>query len=225
MKNIALITAGGFGARVGQEVPKQFLTIFDKPIVVYTLERFQFHSEIDAIVVVCLESWSEPLRVYCRQYGITKLESVVTGGASGFESILNGLREIKAKFNENDFCIIHESVRPCVTEEMISDSLRVAERFGGAVAALRSEDELLDNELTLIDRDVFRIIQNPHTFRLGKLLEAYGAAKEHGITESLGTAVLMSKLGYKFGFSMGKTDNMKITTKQDVDYFRQTIER
>jgi 2-C-methyl-D-erythritol 4-phosphate cytidylyltransferase len=222
--NIALITAGGTGTRVGREVPKQFLTVRDKPIIIYTLEKFQFHGEIDAIVVVCLACWQEPLKAYCQQFGITKLVGVVNGGDSGFGSIINGLGEIKKMYKDDDFCIIHESVRPNVTAEMLSDSLRVAERMGGAVAAQKSEDELLNMEGKLIDRDDFLIIQNPHTFRLGELYNAYKTASERGITESLGTAVLMSKLGARFGFSLGGIDNIKITTRRDIEYFKVASE-
>lgn len=218
--NIALVTAGGIGRRVEREIPKQFLTVNEKPIIIYTLEVFQNHPLIDAIFVVCLSGYTTFLEDYCKQYSIDKLKGIVGGGKSGFESILNGLNEIKTHYSDADFVLIQEAVRPCINAEMITDSIQTAETYGGAVAALRSEDELLSVEgKILIDRDVFFIAQNPHTFKLGDLLWAYAEAERQNLKQSLGTAVLMSKLNKPFGFSAGDIRNIKITLPQDVVFF------
>ena len=99
MSNIALIIAGGIGARMGQDIPKQFINVHDKPVIVYTMEAFQKHPQIDAIEVVCLEGWHDVLRAYAKQFGIAKLEGIVTGGINGQDSIRNGLYDIAKKYN------------------------------------------------------------------------------------------------------------------------------
>ena len=116
MKNIALIIAGGSGQRMHQDIPKQFLNVYDKPVIIYTLEAFQRHPCIDGIVVVCVEGWNEILEAYCRQSGITKLESIVPGGANGQESIRKGIYDIASRHQKEDLILIHDAIRPLVSE-------------------------------------------------------------------------------------------------------------
>ena len=128
---IALIIAGGSGKRTGQDIPKQFININDKPIIIYTLEGFQKHPDIDAIEVVCLDGWHEILRAYAKQYNITKLEWVVSGGKSGQESIRNGIYNLEGKCEDNDIIIIHDGIRPMIDEEVLSDGGQVPEKSPG----------------------------------------------------------------------------------------------
>ena len=124
MSNIALIIAGGVGARMNQDIPKQFINVYDKPVIVYTLEAFQKHPEIDAIEVVCLDGWHDILRAYARQFGIAKLENIVSGGKNGQDSIRNGLYDIYERYNgDDDIVLIHDAIRPMVSEDIITDSL------------------------------------------------------------------------------------------------------
>ena len=137
MKNIALIIAGGVGARMNQDIPKQFLNVYDKPVIVYTMEAFQRHPEIDAIEIVCLDGWHEVLRAYARQFGIAKLEGVVSGGKNGQDSIRNGLFDIVQRHHDaQDIVLIHDAIRPMVSQKIISDNIRVCREYGNAITVV-----------------------------------------------------------------------------------------
>ena len=106
--NYAVIIAGGSGARMGQDIPKQFINVYDKPILIYTLEGFQKHPQIDAIEVVCIDGWHEVLWAYAKQFGITKLKWIVSGGKTGQESIRNGVYNLEGIAKPEDVVIIHD---------------------------------------------------------------------------------------------------------------------
>lgn len=146
--NVAIIIAGGVGSRMGQEIPKQFINVGDKPVIAYTLEAFQEHPLVDAIEVVCLDGWEQALRAYARQYRIDKLKWVVKGGASGQESIRNGVYNLKDELAEDDVCIIHDGVRPMLDPEVITDVVRVAKERGNAVTSMPYNEQifLVDEE-------------------------------------------------------------------------------
>ena len=135
--NIGMIIAGGIGARTHQEIPKQFINVNDKPIIVYTLEAFQQHPNIDAIEVVCLSGWHDIVSAYAKQFGISKLENIVDGGETGQDSIRNGLYDIAKRYHEdNDIVVIHDAIRPMVSAEIISDNIRVCQERGNATAVI-----------------------------------------------------------------------------------------
>ena len=134
MKNIALIIAGGVGARMGQDIPKQFINVYDKPVIVYTMEAFQKHPEIDAIEVVCLDGWHDVLRAYAKQFGIAKLESVVSGGKNGQDSIRNGLYDIANRHSDkDDIVLIHDGVRPFIDEDLIRKNIETVKEKGTVI--------------------------------------------------------------------------------------------
>ena len=128
MKNIAIIIAGGSGKRMGQDVPKQFLTINDKPIIIYTLENFQRNENIDDIIVVCIAGWQHVLEAYAKQFGITKLKQIVSGGESGQHSILNGVEAIYSKYPDDTCVVIHDGIRPLVDESVLNDVIDTCEK-------------------------------------------------------------------------------------------------
>ena len=146
MSNIALIIAGGAGNRMHQDIPKQFLTVNEKPVIVYTLEAFQEHPEIDAIAVVCIEGWDQVLRAYARQFNITKLEYVVPGGKNGQDSIRNGIMELEKHYDPDDIVLIHDAIRPMVSAEIISDNIRVAREKGNAVTVIPCAEAMLQTD-------------------------------------------------------------------------------
>ncbi len=224
----ALIIAGGVGERTGNKVPKQFLNVLDKPIIIYTLEAFQKHHEVDSITVVCLDGWQEFLRTYCLQFGISKLASVVLGGENGQDSIFNGITDMSARCSYDDIVIIHEANRPLVSAEVISDSIRICKEFGGAVAAVACNDAMLRvGKPTVanshVPRETLVKAQNPHTFRLDKLLWAHQKARERGITNSVATSTLMVDLGENLHLSAGSEKNFKITTNEDIEIFKAIL--
>lgn len=131
MANIALIIAGGVGARMGQDIPKQFINVNDRPVIIYTLEAFQKHPEIDAIEVVCLDGWHDVLKAYAKQFGIAKLENIVSGGLNGQDSIRNGLLDIYKRYNsDDDVVLIHDAIRPMLLPEIITDNIKICREYG-----------------------------------------------------------------------------------------------
>jgi 2-C-methyl-D-erythritol 4-phosphate cytidylyltransferase len=146
--NIALLTAGGVGKRTRQDIPKQFLHIENKPLIIYTLEVFQRHSDIDAILVTCLEGWHNVLWAYSNQYNITKLKWVINGGNTNPDSIYNGVNELRKHYGGDDIIIIHDGNRGLVSEKIINDALDVYLKFGSAVTAIPCQEavfETMDN--------------------------------------------------------------------------------
>ena len=142
--NIALITAGGTGTRMHQSIPKQFLTVNERPVIVYTLEAFQRHPGIDAIAVVCIEGWEQVLWAYANQFNITKLKHIVHGGSTGQESIRNGLMELEKHYSPDDIVLIHDGNRTMVSQDIISDCIVTAKRFGSAIAAIPCVEAVLE---------------------------------------------------------------------------------
>lgn len=226
--NIGLIIAGGTGQRMHQEIPKQFMNVYDKPVIVYTLEAFQKHPDIGAILVVCIDGWHEILWAYAKQFGITKLRWVVSGGKNGQESIRNGIEALNHDCSGDDIVLIHDAIRPLLSAEIISDSLAKCKTFGSAITAipcneamLYSEDEMSSEKS--IDRNTLKRTQTPQTFPLKKLVWAHKTALERGITNSVATCTLMVELGEKIYFSAGSEKNIKITTPDDIDIFKALL--
>lgn len=227
---IAIIIAGGVGARTGQQIPKQFIHVLDKPIIIYTLEKFQNSSEIDAIEVVCLSGWEEILRAYALQYGIAKLKWTVSGGASSQESIYQGLINLKNECEENDIVVIHDGIRPMVEERILKSCIESCRKNGNGITALpiyeqvfRAEDETKTR--SYIPREQLKILQTPQAYKYGMIMNAYheGFSKNIGIHSSSYANTLMVDLGYPLFFSEGSTKNIKITTKDDVEIFKAML--
>ena len=227
--NVAIIIAGGVGSRMGQEIPKQFINVGDKPVIAYTLEAFQEHPLVDAIEVVCLDGWEHALRAYARQYKIDKLKWVVKGGASGQESIRNGVYNLKDELAEDDVCIIHDGVRPMLDPEVITDVVRVAEERGNAVTSMPYNEQifLVDEEnpgttTQYIPRETLRRVSTPQAYRFGLLDSKYHEAFEKGvgIDGSNYTNTMMVQLGVRLNFTAGSDRNIKLTTPENLEFFR-----
>ena len=225
--NIALITAGGNGTRMHQDIPKQFLNVNNKPIIVYTMEAFQNHPDIDAIEV-CLDGWHQILEAYAKQFNITKLVGIVSGGKNGQESIKNGLNEINKKYSKDDIVIVHDGNRPLVSEEIISDSIAKCLMYGSGIAAIPCVEAMLETDDRIssnkqISRDNLMRTQTPHAFKLEKLLWAHEEAEKMGIKNSVASCTLMLELGEKIYFSAGSEKNIKLTTPVDIEIFKALL--
>ncbi len=226
--NIALLTAAGKGSRMNSEIPKQFIHINNKPVILYTLQAFQNHPQIDAIIVVSLDSWKEMIWSYAKQYQITKLKWVVQGGETGQESIKCGLLKLKEECSDNDLIMIHDGNRPLISSDIISDSIAVYQAHGGAVAAIPcieaiyKSDDGKKSDVTLDRNELFRT-QTPHTYSLGKLLWAHEEAENREINNTTATCTLMTQLGETVHFSKGSEKNLKLTTREDIDIFKALI--
>lgn len=225
MKNIAMIIAGGIGARTHQEIPKQFINVNDKPVIVYTLEAFQLHPNIDAIEVVCLSGWHDIVLAYAKQFGITKLENIVDGGETGQDSIRNGLYDIAKRYHEDDdIVVIHDAIRPMVSAEIISDNIRVCREKGNATAAipctsvmLKTMDAVVSEEQ--IPRENLKITQTPQSYYINELIEVHQEAIKKELLPSISSCALYIEMGKKVYMSAGSEKNIKITASEDIEIF------
>lgn len=228
MANIALIIAGGAGNRMHQDIPKQFITVNERPVIIYTLEAFEKHPEIDAIAVVCIEGWEQILWAYAKQFNIKKLKYVVLGGLNGQDSIRNGVMELEKHFDKNDLVLIHDAIRPMVSAEIISDNIRVATEHGNAVTVIPCAEAMMQTEDGVIStgsypRDKLKRTQTPQAFRIGFICDLHRRALEAGITNSVASCTLMIEMGEQVYFSVGSEKNVKLTTIEDIDIFKALL--
>ncbi len=224
---MAIIIAGGSGHRMGQDIPKQFINVYDKPVLIYTLEGFQKHPQIDAIEVVCLDGWHDVLWAYAKQFGIDKLKWVISGGATGQESIRNGVYNLEGKAADDDIVIIHDGIRPLVDETVLTDVILKAQKYGNAVTSLPYNEQIfvVDDEISTtkyIPRETLRRVSTPQAYRFGLLDSRYHEAfeKKIGIYGSSYTNTMMVELGERLYFAAGSDKNIKLTTKDDLEMFK-----
>lgn len=225
--NIAVIIAGGSGNRMGQNIPKQFINVYDKPVIIYTLEGFQKHPEIDAIEVVCIDGWHDVLWAYAKQFDISKLRWVVSNGGTAQESIRNGLLGLKEVCEKDDIVIIHDGIRPMVDKFVLSDVIIKCKKYGNAVTSLPYNEQIfvMDNEASTtkyIPRETLRRVSTPQAYTYGKLAQAYEKAFEENIGIQGGTYAntLMVEMGERLYFAAGSEKNIKLTTKDDLELFK-----
>lgn len=223
----AIIIAGGNGSRMKQDIPKQFLNVYDKPVIIYTLEGFQRHPQIDFIEVVCLDGWHEVLQAYAKQFGISKLKKVISGGKTAQESIRNGVFALKDTCTPDDIVIIHDGIRPMIEEFVLTDIIVKCRQYGNAVTSLPYNEQIFladdDHSSTrYIPRDNLRRISTPQAYTYGKLLWAYQKAfsENIGIQASTYANTLMVDLGERLYFSAGSEKNIKLTTRDDLELFK-----
>lgn len=220
--NIALIKAGGIGSRMGAGIPKQFMLVQNKPIVIYTLEVFEGHPNIDAIVVVCVDGWHEILQSYIDKFHIRKVVSIVSGGETSLKTIREGVRELVGRYSGDDTVIIHDANRPLVTEEIISDVLAQCRLYGSAVAAIPCTDEVMQTDGVsmvsdkFLERKTLYRIQTPDAYCLGLVSDVLESATEEQLTTLGATNTLMIDAGYKVHFAQGSEVNIRLTTPEDI---------
>ncbi len=218
--NIAVIFAGGSGKRMNSgDIPKQFLEIEGKPIIIYTLEHFQDNSNIDAIVIACKEDWIAKLHELIEEYKITKVRNIVPGGTTGQLSIYNGLKAAES-IDRNSIVLIHDGVRPLITDQLINENIRSVEKNGSAVTtSVVTETILVVNDKEEIeevpDRTRSRVAKAPQSFRLADVLRAHEAALKEGRTDFIDTCTMMKHYGHKLFLVDGPYENIKITTPDD----------
>ncbi len=228
---VALILAGGSGHRMGQDIPKQFLTVLEKPVIIYTLENFERSKDIDGIVVVCIDGWHDVLRCFAHQFGITKLKKIVSGGASAQESISLGVKAVAEMYPDDTTVVIHDGIRPLVDEEVLGDVISVCKEKGNAVTSMPYNEQifLVEDETKTkqyIPRDTVRRVSTPQAYPLGKLRRAYEEAFRRGIGISPSSYVntMMSDLGETLYFAKGSDKNIKLTTREDFYIFKAYIQ-
>ena len=238
--NITVILAGGVGNRVGAGIPKQFIEVLGKPILAYTLEPFEKHPDVDAILVVCVKTYVEYIWRLKEKYQFNKLIWVTEGGTTFQESVMNGMNFLKDKVSRDDTVLFHFSASPFITSDIITDVIKVCKEKG--TNAISTTDYILlsgekntkksvsdsDNySEKYIDRDTIAVMNTPHAFQYGFLLDLYKEAMETGVINTVEphTTTLMYALGKKIYFSKGKHTNIKITTKEDIELFEGYVLR
>lgn len=229
--NVALIIAGGSGRRMHQDIPKQFLHIHDKPVIIYTLEGFQRNPQIDAIEVVCLDGWHDVLWANAKQFGIDKLKWVISGGSTAQESIRNGISNLSDVCGAEDILIIHDGIRPMVEDFVLADVLDKCRQYGNGVTSLPYNEQIFikNDEFTTtkyIPRDTLRRVSTPQAYRYGLIADAYREAFDTGVGIQSATYAntLMVELGHTLYFAAGSEKNIKLTTTDDFALFKAYLE-
>lgn len=225
--NIAVLIAGGSGNRMGQDIPKQFMHVDGCPIIIHTMKCFQRHPDIDAIAVVCLKGWDTVLQTYANQFSITKLKWIFEGGSTGMESIHNGIYGLKENgCADDDLVLIHDSVRPLLSQDIISSNIAICKAYGYAITGIQCREAILESDdgfstTTSIPRDRLIRTQTPQTFRLGNIIEIHEEAKAKGITNSVASCTLIAEVGGReMHIVPGSEKNIKVTTVEDLEILK-----
>lgn len=225
--NIALILAGGVGSRTKERIPKQFVLVNGKPVIIYTLEKFNKSEHIDQLYVVCLEGWKEKLREYAIEYNITKLVHICVGGNNGLKSAYNGLMCMQ-DLSDEDMVLIHDGVRPFVDEKIIEENLMTAYKFGLAMTAVDCVETLVHSSdgtyaEKIVSRDNLKRVQTPQTFSLGLLKQLFSDVDIDNCNQPSTFALYMST-GQSIVCSVGSEKNIKLTYPDDIlrfyDWFK-----
>lgn len=230
--NTALIFAGGVGRRMhSKEKPKQFLELYNKPIIIHTLEHFEKHPLIDNIVVVCVEGWIDYLEILTEQYNIKKVSKIVPGGTTGQMSIYNGLCAIEEiSNNKDDIVLIHDGVRPIINEKLITDNIESVRRNGSAITTAVVKETILvvnENSSTIDyvpERKNSRVAKAPQSFYLKDIIRAHRKCLEDGETNCIDSCTMMQKYGFPLHLIDGPDDNIKITTPEDFYIIRALMD-
>lgn len=225
----ALIFAGGSGKRMNsRSKPKQFLEMYGKPIIIYTLEHFEYHEEISEIIVVCIREWIEELKGLLSRYGINKVSIVIPGGETGHDSIRLGLEAMKEHTDGNEIVLIHDGVRPLINAELITNNIEETAKYNNSITVepvRESVVKCMDGE-RIIDvppRDQMYIAKAPQTFYFEKIFELYERSKKDGI-RSIDSAHLCSLYNEPMHMVKSTKNNIKITEPTDYYIFRALYE-
>lgn len=228
--NIAVIFAGGTGQRMNSRTkPKQFLLVHGKPIIIYTLEAFDQHPDIDAIVVVCLKEYIDVLEQLIAKFGVGKIAAIVLGGSSGQESIRNGVDKANRLYPADSVVIVHDGVRPLIDQQTITDCIVSVKKNGSAVTVVPATETIVQSEdgviTNIIDRKQCQLARAPQCFRLGELHDAHHkAVEEGGGLDFIDSASLMLYYGHKLYEVEGANSNIKITTPSDFYIMRAIMD-
>ncbi|SDB34466.1 2-C-methyl-D-erythritol 4-phosphate cytidylyltransferase [Eubacterium oxidoreducens] len=223
----AMLFAGGSGTRMGAsaDVPKQFLEIEGKSIIIRTMEHFENHPLVDKIVVACKADWIDELKKQIKHFGITKVEDIVPGGANGFESIHNGVVRVAEYSKDDDIILICDGVRPMLSEELIDNCIKYTKKYETAVPVTPSIDSLLYSEdgdtcNKSYKRSSMYITQAPQGYTMKKILWAHEEAEKRGILNPVSSSELMIELGESVHLYQGERNNIKVTTPEDMHTLR-----
>ncbi|MDR2955369.1 MAG: 2-C-methyl-D-erythritol 4-phosphate cytidylyltransferase [Prevotella sp.] len=223
--NIALIFAGGSGSRMNtKSKPKQFLELHGKPIIIYTLELFDNHRDIDGIIIVCVEDWIDYLKKMLKKFDITKVQEIVAGGETGQESIYNGLESAAQNYPHDSVVLIHDGVRPLIDDVTISENIQTVREKGSCITCIPATETLIvtkdDDSMEIPSRKNSFLARAPQSFVLKDIWAIHQKARAEGRNDFIDSCTMMSHYGKKLDIIIGPTENIKITTPADFYIFR-----
>ncbi len=226
--NTAIILAGGVGSRMGVDRPKQFLMVQDKPIISYCLDIFQKHSEIDSIVIVVSEQWQDFTEEYVQKYGVTKVKGYAPAGKSRQHSIYNGLKCIDKNVPGTDIVIVHDAARPLVSDRIISDCIKGATDYDGAMPVISVKDTVYQSKDgqeigCLLKRSELFAGQAPESFKFGKYFDIHNQVTDEEIGATAGSSEIAYRHGMEVRMVKGSERNLKITTIEDLETFETIL--
>lgn len=227
-KNYVIILAGGIGKRMGAQIPKQFLEINNKPIIVHTIEAFQNNPQIEKIAIVCVKSWINNLNKILEKYNLSKVVWIVEGGETSHDSIRNGVFFLKDKIENDDFVVIHDAVRPILPQKLINEVLSVAHQNGNAASSIVCHPPIVYTEdfksgIKDVDREHVMLTASPQVFRYSLVLKCYQRAEQENLHNTTFTSSLLIHCGERVFFAKGSTCNIKITRKEDLALFEALL--
>ena len=226
--NTAIILAGGVGSRMGVDRPKQFLMVQDKPIISYCLDIFQKHSEIDSIVIVVSEQWQDFTEEYVQKYGVTKVKGYAPAGKSRQHSIYNGLKCIDKNVPGTDIVIVHDAARPLVSDRIISDCIKGATDYDGAMPVISVKDTVYQSKDgqeigCLLKRSELFAGQAPESFKFRKYFDIHNQVTDEEIGATAGSSEIAYRHGMEVRMVKGSERNLKITTIEDLETFETIL--
>lgn len=226
--NYVILLAGGVGKRMGADIPKQFIKVKGKPIIVYSIENFQRNEQIEKIVVVCVKDWIDHVKELVKEYGLTKVEWVIEGGSTGHDSIKNGVFFLKDKVNPDDYIIVHDAVRPILPQKAINEVLRVAHEKGNASSSIVCHPPIVYTEdgesgVKDIDREHVMLTASPQAYNFSLALSCYEKAEAENKNNFTFTSSLLIHYGERVYFAKGTTSNIKVTKKEDIALFEALL--
>jgi 2-C-methyl-D-erythritol 4-phosphate cytidylyltransferase len=228
MKNYVILLAGGVGKRMGTDIPKQFLEVNGKPIIVYSIENFQRNPQIEKIVVVCVKDWIDKTWELVKKYSLTKVEWIIEGGSTGHDSIRNGVFFLKDKAAPEDHIIVHDAVRPVLPQKAIDEVIRVSHEKGNASSSIECHPPIVYTEdhesgITDVDREHVMLTASPQAFNYALALKCYEQAEEEDYHTSTFTSSLLIHCHERVYFAKGTSCNIKITRKEDLALFEALL--
>ena len=226
--NFVVILAGGVGSRMKLNIPKQYLVINKKPVIIHTILNFENNPNIDGIIVVCDSSYNDYLIKQFKKNNIKKFVSFAKAGVTGFESTKNGILEASKYINKDDLVVIHDAVRPIINDFIINDMIKTAVEKGNSCTSTELRETLLYTEDGIsskrsIDRSVVRKVQTPQAYKISDAIECYNRAEKLNIKDATYINVLMLQVGYQIYFSSGSNLNVKLTTPEDLLLFKNYL--